>query len=636
MNNAWFDYRSASLNDSVVVDLSALATKMMGYDDISEDLPSEQEKRLVEYVKVISEMSYDSVSKRYDSWLEADRAHDLYVPAESTAFRNKVVIADTRAISDTVLTYFMAAITGRNPMFQLEGLNRSSRKPAVLLERVMHQQMREGAAEARLAQQFLDLIRYGEAPTKWVWSEKLNTNLIINADPRKTFCDPRAPAGAVDKMAFIVFSDHASASTLRRSGMYPKISKYPRMMDNLSVVAGWDSHQWHKEAGNGWNVDPTTQMDGTSNSQFKVGRSHIIDEAWVCFAGYELGLPQLGEVWMVLTILDERFVIRAQLSPYGRQFPVTNPGFGFDSHKTHQQSLYDLLLPLHDLGTWLLRSRVDNVQAALNNLIFADPTKVAIHDLINRNPWGIVRTLPGAKPGEGVHIAQVPDVTRGHYQDISFLSDMKQRVAAASDAQQGMPTADVRTATEIQRLSQLGSQRLGVLSRVISATGIRPGVRLMAGNIQDALKYSGSIKVPEDQQNDMLRGMVQNGYVDYDVAMLQGQVDYMVVDGTLPLEPTRSPETWIKILQVVGQAGLNLEYDTGRMIEESIRAMGVPDVDQFRISREQLQRDGLSPSQQLAIMEKQRGQSTVMPRENIDKQLQAGNIVPLNQARSVR
>ena len=632
MNNSWFDYRQQISGDAVVADLSGLATKLMGFDDIAEDLTIDQEKRFVEYVKVISEMSYKSISKRYSSWQEADRAHDLYVPAESTAFRNKVVIADTRAISDTVLTYFMAAITGRNPMFQLEGLNRESRKPAILLERVLHQQMRSGAGEARLAQQFLDLIRYGTAPTKYVWNEKINSNVIVNCDPRKTFPDPRAQAGAVDKMQYIVFSDHASASSLRRTGLYPKVNKYPRMLDNMTVVAGWESHQWHKELGNGWNVNPMNQFDGSSNHEFKVGRSHVIDEAWVCFNGYDLGLPQLGEVWMVITILDERFVIRAQLSPYGRQFPCVNPGFGFDAHKTHQQSLYDLLLPLHELGTWLLRSRVDNVQAALNNLIFADPTKVAIHDLINRNPWGLVRTLPGTKPGDGVYIAQVPDVTKGHYQDISFISDMKQRVAAASDAQQGMPTADVRTATEIQRLSQLGSQRLGVLSRIISATGIRPGVRMMASNIQDALDQTGSIRVPENQQNDILRGMVNNGYVDYDVSMLQGEIEYMVVDGTLPLEPTRSPDTWMQILRTVNQAGLSMEYDVGRMLEEAIRSMGVPDVDQFKISRETMERDGMKPSQQMALMEKMRGQSSVIPQENIEKQLQAGNIVPIRGA----
>jgi hypothetical protein len=634
----YVDYRNApgaalGGNDGKVIDLAPLWTKLSAYEDISCDLSMDDEKRLVEFVKVISEMSFKSISQRYQAWRDADRAHDLYVPPDATAFRNKVVISDTRAIADTVLTYFMAAITGRNPMFQLEGQNRDSRKPAVLLERVLHQQMRSHAGEARLAQLFLDSIRYGFAPTKAIWSNKANANIVINADPRKTFPDPRARAGAVDQMQFIVFADHASGAALMRSELYPKLRKYPSMLDNSGVVSGWQSHEWHKEMGRGWNIDPVQANFESDTSYFKVGGSHVIDEAWVCFNGYQLGLPQLGEVWMVCTILDERYVIRAQLSPYGKQFPCQIGGFGFDVHKSHQQSLYDLLMPLHELGNWMLRSRIDNVQAALNNLIFADPTRVSIHDLINRNPWGVVRAMPGTKPGDGVFIASVPDVTRGHYNDISFLSDMKQRVAAASDAQQGMPTSDgIRTATEIQRLTQLGSQRLGVLSRVISATTIRPLVRMQVSNIQDALAFSTSIRVNERDQNSILRGMTTEGYVDVDLKMLQGQVDYMVVDGTLPIEPTRSPETWMNMLQIVNQAGLVMEYDAGRMVEEAIRSMGVPDVDQFRVSREDIQREGMKPSQKLAIMEKMRGQSSVVPAENIQKQVQAGNLVPFRSA----
>jgi hypothetical protein len=636
MANSYFEYRHDSgtaREMTKVTDLSSHLNKLLALEDISSDLTTEQELRLVDYVKMITDMSHRSISRRYDHWAEADRAHDLYVPADATNFRNKLVIADTRAISDTVLTYMMAAITGRNPMFQLEGMNRKSRIPAALLERVLHQQMRHNAGEARFAQLFLDSIRYGFAPTKAVWSDTKNTNVIVNADPRRTFPDPRVRAGEVEKMQFIVFSDHASSSALIRSRMYPKIQAFPRMLDNTGIVAGWDAHTWHKETGKGWNIDPVTMTDGVDAGYFKVGRSHIVDECWVALNGHEIGMPMLGTVWMVLTVLDERFIIRAQLSPYGQMFPVTIGGFGFDAHKTHQQSLYDLLLPLHDLGTWLLRSRYDNVQAALNNLIFADPTRVAIHDLVNRNPWGVVRTLPGTKPGDGVFIAQVPDVTRSHWNDIGALSDMKQRLAAASDAQQGMPTGDVRTATEIQRLTQLGSQRLGVLSRVLSATTIRPLVRMMASNIKDSLSFSGELRVTEQETNTLLKGLVDNGYVEFDVADLQGDIEYMVVDGTLPIEPTRSPEMWMSILQTVNQAGLMMQYDTGRMVEEAIRSMGVPDVDQYRIDQDQLKQDGLTPAQQMAVMEKMRGQSTVMPNDQLQQEVQRGNVIPMSQAR---
>jgi hypothetical protein len=335
---------------------------------------------------------------------------------------------------------------------------------------------------------------------------------------------------------------------------------------------------------------------------------------------------------MCVTILDEEAVIRCQLNPYGQQFPVVIGGLYQDSHKTYSQTLYDLLLPLHEISTWLLRSRIDNVQAALNNLVFVDPTQVSVPDLIDRNPWGVVRTMPGAKPGDGVFIAEIPDVTRGHWQDIGAMSDLKQRISAASDAQQGVPTADgVRTATEIQRLTQLGSQRLGVIARIMSATTIRPMVRMMTANLQDALNVEGSLKIDTDGAGGQLQAMANDGYIDFDSSMIQGDIDYLVIDGTLPVEPARNAETWMNMLQVMGQTGLNMEYNTGKILEEAIRAMGVSDIEQYKVSQEQMQQQGPSPSQQMAMAEKARGAS-VVSQEQLMEQAQKGNVVPMREA----
>ena len=210
------------------------------------------------------------------------------------------------------------------------------------------------------------------------------------------------------------------------------------------------------------------------------------------------------------------------------------------------------------------------------------------------------------------------------------MSELKQRVSSASDAQQGMPTPDVRTATEIQRLTQLGSQRLGVLSRVISATTIRPMVRMMVSNIQDAVEIDGSIKIDPDKMPSQLADMVNDGYIDFNQSDLQGKVDYLVIDGTLPVEPTRNAETWMNMLQIMSQTGLNMEYKMGKIAEEAIRALGISDLDQFRISEEERQQ-GATPSQQLAMMEKMRGAS-VQPNEQIQNEVSKGNLVPMREA----
>ncbi|WP_345199123.1 portal protein [Kistimonas scapharcae] len=622
-----------SLTDGVIVDLSNLAGLLTNYEDISSHLHEDQERKIVDYVKSMLRMSHAKISKRYDHWQEADRAHDVYVPPDATDFREKAVISDTRAVADTVLTYMMSALAGRNPMFQLEGLDRDSRKTGSVLERILHQQMRRGAGEARLAQMMLDNIRYGISPTKIVWDNQNNTNKMINFDPRRTFPDPRITWGDWERMQFCVFVDYASTSALVQSGLYPRLKHDPKLRTRqANPKSGWEAHRWNREEGRGYSIDPTDPLEkeNSANGSFTLGDARVVDEAWVRLAGYEIGMPNIEQIWLVMTIVDESHVIRLQLNPYGRQFPINLGGFFLDGHKTFPQGLYDVMLPMHNIATWLMRSRIDNVQAALNNLIFADPTQVSIPDLIDRNPWGVVRTMPGSKPGDGVFIAQVPDVTRGHWNDIQALNELKQRVSAASDAQQGVPTTDVRTATEIQRMTQLGSQRLGILSRIASATIMRPCVRMMVGNIQDAIEVSGSIRMDPYNTPGNLADMINDGYLDYNALDLQGNVDYLVVDGTLPIEPTRSPEVWMNMIQILTNTGLNMEYKVGRIAEEAIRAIGISDLDQFRISEEERQQ-GMSPSQQMAMMEKMRGAS-VQPQENVQREVEKGNLIPARQA----
>jgi hypothetical protein len=74
-----------------------------------------------------------------------------------------------------------------------------------------------------------------------------------------------------------------------------------------------------------------------------------------------------------------------------------------------------------------------------------------------------------------------------------------------------------------------------------------------------------------------------------------------------------------------------MEFDMPRIVEEAIRSMGVPDLDQFRITQEK-QAQGPSPSQQLAMLEKMRGAS-VQSEDQIQSDVQKGNLIPLRQAR---
>jgi len=628
-NTSYRAYQSSGVDSSgVIVDLSEHIEAILNYEDVSGLLSLDQEARIVDFVRACLSMSYQTMKRRHSHWQEADRAHDVYVPPDTTSFAEKAVISDTRAVADTVLTYLMSALTGRNPMFMLEGTDAKSRRSAHILERVLHQQTRRGAGEAKIAQLLLDSVKYGFAPTKINWDAKNNTNQTINFDPRRAFPDPRVNWGDWEQMQFCTFVTFSSYDALLRTGLYPKLKQFPGLRQKqMGDASGWEAHRFIKEEGRGLSINPIDQTRTAATSgYFALEPARPVDEMWFHLQGYQIGVPQLDDIWLLAAIIDESVCIRLQLNPYGRQIPSVFGALHNDLHKTLGQSLYDIILPMHDIATWLLRSRVDNVQAALNNLIFADPTQVSIPDLMDRNAHGIVRTMPGVKAGEGFHVSQIPDVTRGHWNDIGALGERKQRVAAASDSQQGMPTSDgIRTATEIQRLSAMGGQRLGVLSRIVSALTIRPMVRMKVANIQDHL-FNGSLRIVGDDVPPELMAMAQDSYVDFGTNDLQGNIEYLVIDGSLPTEPTRSPETWMSILQAGNQAGLGMELDMKQIALEGIRSMGVPDIERFRISPQQMA-EGPSPSQQLQIMEKMRGAS-VKPNEQVQQEIQKGNLIP--------
>ena len=150
-------------------------------------------------------------------------------------------------------------------------------------------------------------------------------------------------------------------------------------------------------------------------------------------------------------------------------------------------------------------------------------------------------------------------------------------------------------------------------------------VRMMVSNLQDMLtsKFSGSIPLNQSNSPEILRTGAQDSYVDFNVLDLQGDIDYLVVDGTLPLEPSRNVEAWMQILGIMQQTGLTMEYDGGAIAEEAIKAMGIPNIERFKLDPSR----PMSPSQEISVMEKMRGAS-VMPQGDIDGQVSAGNLVP--------
>ena len=83
------------------------------------------------------------------------------------------------------------------------------------------------------------------------------------------------------------------------------------------------------------------------------------------------------------------------------------------------------------------------------------------------------------------------------------------------------------------------------------------------------------------------------------------------------------------MLKMLNETGMAMEYNSGKIVEEAIRSMGVSDLDQFKISKEQSAK-GPTQSQQIMMMEKMRG-ANVQPQGDIQDEVQKGNLVPMRE-----
>jgi hypothetical protein len=353
-------------------------------------------------------------------------------------------------------------------------------------------------------------------------------------------------------------------------------------------------------------IDPT--LSGSYSSDYKnhfgLGQAHVLNTLYVFMDPNRLGISAPFGLYRIV-VADESVVIQFDPSPYPHQdIPLIHGEGQYDAHKTFSSSLYDLMMPLQRYQDWLLRTRVENVQSIVQNRLVVDPNRVNIRDILDPNSARLIRTLPGANPSDAILPLTVPDATRNYFNDLDTTGQLMQRLAAANDTAQGIQSETQRTATEIARMTTLGQQRLGMQARLLSSTTIRPLVRQMIKNLQFFEVDGGMVNMPEE-----ISAENPSGDVRYNRSEIMGDFDYVVVDGTLPTSPQENSENITKAIRTLAETGLGQTWDMDKFVERLIESFGFEDVENWK----------KSPSE-------------VVPDEQIQQELQAGNIVPMSQA----
>tara|TARA_R110000772_G_scaffold70673_4_gene155295 strand:- start:8925 stop:11102 length:2178 start_codon:yes stop_codon:yes gene_type:complete len=600
--------------------LDHVARALDNSENAAQNLDKETEKKLVDYVKSHFDLSYDRISKRYDYWSDAEVTHDIYVPSRvvdnvrsnrgtSSSNNNnsrkgklidQIKTPYSRSISDTICTYNLA-IFGGAPPFRIERTNlQSDRRAGRLLERRLSHNMRKIGYEQKLYQIFLDNNRYGMAPIANFYGK--DGNAPVNIDPWAYFPDPRVTAQNRHEADFVGYRTWASLTALHRRGHYQNLDRLENDRPNVS----WNSNQFVKETIRAQSVDPTLSGSYTSDykNHFGLGHAHVLNTLYVFMDPHRLGIAAPFGLYRIV-VANENVIIQFDPSPYPHQdIPLIHGEGMYDAHKTFASSLYDLMMPLQRYQDWLLRTRVENVQSIVQNRLVVDPNRVNIRDILDPNAARLIRTLPGANPSDAILPLTVPDATRNYFNDLDTTGQLMQRLAAANDTAQGIQSETQRTATEIARMTTLGQQRLGMQARLLSSTTMRPLVRQMIANLQFFEVDGGMVSLPEEMSADN-----PSGDVKYNRSEIMGEFDYVVVDGTLPTSPSENSENITRAIRTLAETGMGNSWDMDKFVERLIESFGFEDVENWK----------KSPSE-------------VVPDEQIQKDLQAGNIVPMSQA----
>lgn len=597
-------------------------------DNAAEWLDPETERKLIDYARAHFDLSYDRISDRYEYWRDSEVTHDIYVPASvvertsSTArtfstgtlsqaeaagrYNAKSKVIDqiktpySRAISDTICTYNLA-IFGGAPPFKLESSGDSrQRRSAKILERELHRNMRKVGYEQRLYQVFLDNNRYGMAPIACFYGA--DGNVPVNIDPWAYFPDPRVTSQNRHEAEFVGYRSWASRTTLHRRNHYQNLDRLEQNRPSTS----WRSNSYLKEVIRGQSIDPAlaSAAEEMSGAGAKIGYAHILNTLYVYCDPRRFNIPAPFGLYRMV-IADETVIIQFDKSPYPHdQIPVIHGEANYDAHRTFATSLYDLLMPLQRYQDWLLRTRVENVQSIVQNRLVVDPNRVNIRDILDPNSARLIRTLPGSNPSDALLPLNIPDATRNYWADMDTAGQLMQRVAAASDTAQGIQAETQRTATEIARLTSLGQQRLGMQARLLSASTIRPLVRQMISNTQFFKVDGGFIDLPEEVSSEN-----PSGTVGFNRSEILGDFDYVVVDGTLPTSPEENSENIMRSIRILSETGAAQGWDMNKFVERLIESFGFHDVENWKAAPQQ-----------------------VMPDQQIQQELAAGNILPMQQA----
>lgn len=613
-----------------------------------------------------------NIAQRWDDWARVDEHTSLYLDLSRSArtgskgsvtnkkempWERSIVVPASYAILQTYLTQLLSIFTRRDPMLEVTGTGPEDMKAAKLMQAILAYDQQHTVFLVQVYTVLQDAVKYGMGHLYDCWTEKYGWkftkrppdpfadflgvpqvdrswdilkqhNSVEAVDPRLMWVDPRVSIANGQKAEFAghrVFCSYLEIleGAQKNGGPYFNVDYVSKLgSGGLSrrdtTVARSLKH---------------LQMTGSMDDKDKGFHSKDVMSIRLIPRDWKLGDGERPEIWQFAWV-DKTVIIRAHRSEYHHQeLPYAGAESNVDTHVTFNPGIIENLDGPQRFMNWMYNSHVANVMRHLNNSMLYAPSLVEELDILNPNAAGHYRlTALGEKLlQEGritmdavVHQLQKVDVTGGMLNEVTMLYDWSMRMTGASDAMQAQVTKDKRTWGEIQQVNTGASMRMGFYAQLIDAMAIAQMARRWIMNRQQFTDREQFVRITGEFSREMMMSRdprYQNGFMRVTPDDLVGNFDYVTRSGPMPADPADSIQSWTVLSETLAKAPMLFQVpdsmgrvpDMQELFKEFVRGpLGIRNIESFYKS--------LAPP------------PTVLPDEEVMRQKQAGNVIPLRGA----
>lgn len=602
---------------------------------------SELHDRIVEQVVKRARDSFSVMSRRHKDWNRIDEKLTAYISLDEEEKLVKqqdsrkpvsVVVPYSYAVLETLLTYFVAAFL-ESPIFKYVGVGNEDVIGAALLEKIIEAHCNRFKVGLSLHTAFRDSLVYGFGVVSPVWEEKwgwtrgvignvpvreetvlYEGNRLINIDPYCYLPDNTTSIQDVQYGEFVGYIERTNyMRLLEEEGMsdsdYFNVMYLDKVDGRSKIVGNVDVSAREKRfGGDSRNASPRSDSGAVDVIHMYMKIIPSSDE-------WKLGKEKYPVKWLFSVAADGLLIRAKPLNLDHDMFPICINAVDYDGYSLMPISRMEILYGLQEVVDFLFKSHVTNVRKAINDMFIVDPFLVNIADLENPAPGKLIR-MRRAAWGRGVENAVkqlvVADVTRNNVADATYVMDTMQRASAAVDSLMGImrTSGERRSATEARDSRMSALSRLAKSAKITSLMFMHDIGYMFAKHTQQLMSKSTFIRAVGRYQEELAKEYGADvNRIPVDLEDIIVDVDIEIGDGTV--QSGEFVDTWVNLYQIMStQPWIGNQFDMVRVFKHIAKLLGARNVEEF---------------------ERKVGQvnPVVLPDEVVEKEAEAGNIVPI-------